>query len=43
MRSKDYAVGTDRLMGLMRRAGFASVERLDGKFYQPALVGSRKE
>jgi SAM-dependent methyltransferase len=41
MRSKYYAVGTDRLMELMRRAGFASVERLDGKFYQPVLVGSR--
>ena len=43
MRSKYYAVGTDRLMELMRRAGFASVERLDGKFYQPVLVGNREE
>jgi SAM-dependent methyltransferase len=41
MRSKYYAVGTDRLLDLMRQAGFASVERLDGKFYQPVLVGSR--
>ena len=41
MRSKYYAIGTDRLMELMRRAGFASVERLDGRFYQPVLVGSR--
>lgn len=42
MRSKYYAIGTDRLMDLMRRAGFASVERLDGKFYQPVLVGTRQ-
>ena len=24
------------------KAGFASVERLDGKFYQPVLVGTRE-
>jgi SAM-dependent methyltransferase len=42
MRSKYYAIGTDRLMELMREAGFASVERLDGPFYQPALVGNRE-
>jgi hypothetical protein len=41
MRSKYYAVGTDRLLGLMRRAGFAPVARLDGRFYQPVLVGGR--
>ncbi len=33
---------TDRLLELMRRAGFTSVERLDDKFYQPVLVGSRE-
>jgi SAM-dependent methyltransferase len=42
MRSKYYAIGTDRLLDLMRRAGFVSVERLDGRFYQPVLVGSRE-
>ena len=42
MRSKYYAIGTDRLLNLMRRAGFASVERLDAKFYQPVLVGTRE-
>ena len=42
MRTKYYAVGTGRLLELMRRAGFASVERLDGPFYQPILVGSRE-
>jgi SAM-dependent methyltransferase len=43
MRSKYYAIGTDRLMELMWRAGFGSVERLDGKFYQPVLVGSKRD
>jgi hypothetical protein len=43
MRSKYYAIGTDRLMELMRRARFASVERLDGRFYQPVLMGSRAD
>jgi SAM-dependent methyltransferase len=43
MRSKYYAVGTDRLMELMRQAGFTSVERLDGKFYQPVLIGNRED
>jgi SAM-dependent methyltransferase len=42
MRSKYYAIGTGRLLELMRRAGFASVERLDRRFYQPVLVGSRE-
>lgn len=41
MRTKYYAVGTVRLLELMRRADFASVERLDGGFYQPVLVGDR--
>jgi hypothetical protein len=41
MRSRYYAVGTDKLMQLMRQAGFVQVERLDGRFYQPVLVGRR--
>jgi SAM-dependent methyltransferase len=41
MRSQYYAVGTGELMELMRRAGFVQVERLDGRFYQPILVGRR--
>jgi hypothetical protein len=42
MRSTYYAIGTTRLLELMRQAGFVSVERLDGPFYQPVLVGSRE-
>ena len=41
MRSQYYAVGIDTLMALMRQAGFTEVERLDGRFYQPVLVGRR--
>jgi SAM-dependent methyltransferase len=42
MRSKYYAIGTDRLLSLMRDAGFSSTERIDGRFYQPVLVGNRE-
>jgi SAM-dependent methyltransferase len=41
MRIKYNAVGTDHLLDLMRKAGFTSTERLDGRFYQPVLVGDR--
>lgn len=41
LHSRYYAIGTDRLIGLMRRAGFERVERLDGVFYQPVLIGTR--
>jgi hypothetical protein len=41
MRSRYYAVGSDKLVELMGRAGFGRVERLDGRFYQPVLVGRR--
>lgn len=41
MRSTYYAVGTAKLMALMEAAGFAEVQRLDGRFYQPILVGRR--
>lgn len=41
MRSRYYAVGIDNLMELMRQAGFVQVERLDGRFYQPILLGRR--
>jgi hypothetical protein len=40
-RSKYYAVGTDTLMALMAQAGFRKVRRIDERFFQPLLVGSR--
>jgi SAM-dependent methyltransferase len=42
MRTKYNAIGTDHLLALMRRAGFTATERLDGRFYQPVLVGNRE-
>lgn len=42
LRSRCYAVGTDTLMRLMRQAGFEDVTRLDDRFYQPVLVGSKR-
>jgi len=41
MRSRYYAVSTERLGALMRRAGFENVKRLDDAFYQPILVGTK--
>lgn len=42
MRTKYNAVGTDHLMSLMREVGFISTERIDGRFYQPVLIGRRE-
>ncbi len=42
LRSRYYAVGTDRLLALMIEAGFADVGRLDDVFYQPVLVGTKR-
>jgi SAM-dependent methyltransferase len=42
MRTRYNAVGTGRLLALMREAGFTRAERLDGRFYQPVLVGDRE-
>ncbi len=41
MRSRYYAISTDRLCALMREVGLANVRRLDGVFFQPVLVGTR--
>jgi SAM-dependent methyltransferase len=41
MRSRYYAIGTDRLCALMEQAGFTSVTRLDGRFFQPVLIGDK--
>jgi SAM-dependent methyltransferase len=41
MRSRHYAVGTDRLLALLQEAGFQKVSRLDGVYYQPVLIGTR--
>jgi len=40
-RSTYYAVTIYLLMKLMRRAGFADVRRLDDRFFQPMIIGTR--
>jgi SAM-dependent methyltransferase len=42
MRTRYHAVGTSHLLSLMREVGFTSTERIDGRFYQPVLVGNRE-
>jgi hypothetical protein len=42
MRSKYYAITIPRLIELMTEAGFADVRRLDGRFFQPVVIGTRK-
>ncbi|HYE32156.1 MAG TPA: class I SAM-dependent methyltransferase [Methylomirabilota bacterium] len=43
MRSRYYAISTRRLCELMEEAGFESVRRLDGVFFQPVLIGTRRK
>jgi SAM-dependent methyltransferase len=42
MRSKYYAVSIPRLKELMIEAGFVDVRRLDGRFFQPMIIGTRR-
>ncbi|MBN1902879.1 class I SAM-dependent methyltransferase [Candidatus Sumerlaeota bacterium] len=41
MRSTYYAVSIARLMELMNEAGFCEVRRLDNRFFQPMIIGTR--
>ncbi len=40
-RTSYYSVGISRLMELMKEAGFATVKRLDGRFFQPMIIGTK--
>jgi len=42
MRATYYGIGIPRLMELMAAAGFVDVRRLDGRYFQPLIIGSRK-
>jgi SAM-dependent methyltransferase len=42
MRSKYYAISISRLLDLMQETGFVSIQRLDGVFFQPVLVGTKQ-
>ena len=39
MRSRCYAVPVVRLVELMTECGFHDVRRIDGRFFQPLIVG----
>lgn len=41
VRTRYYAIPTERLLGLLRDVGFERVHRIDGGFYQPVLIGTR--
>ena len=41
-KSTYYAVGISVLVDLMQRAGFEDVRRLDGRFFQPIIIGTKK-
>jgi hypothetical protein len=42
MRTNYYAIGIGQLLELMQQAGFQDVQRLDGDFFQPILIGRRR-
>ena len=41
MRSKYYAISTEKICDLMREVGFEDVRRIDDAFYQPVLAGTK--
>ena len=41
MRSTYYAIGIAKLIDLMTAAGFRDVRRVDGRFFQPLITGTR--
>ena len=41
LRTTYYAIGTETLMALMIQAGFQDVQRLEARFYQPVLIGTK--
>lgn len=42
MRTKYYAIEIPKLMELMSQAGFSEVRRLDERFFQPVIIGTRR-
>jgi SAM-dependent methyltransferase len=43
LRTHYYAVSIDRLIELMGEAGYSGVRRLDGRFFQPLILGTKTE
>lgn len=42
-RAQYFAIPVDRLLALLRKAGFSAVERIDGAFFEPLVVGTRAD
>lgn len=42
LRATYYAIGIPRLMELMKAAGFEDVRRVDNRFFQPVIAGTKK-
>ena len=40
-RTQYFAIPVDRLLALLRKAGFKDVGRIDGAFFEPLVVGTR--
>jgi hypothetical protein len=40
-KSSYLAIPVEQVAGLMRTVGFENVRRVDGRFFQPVLVGTR--
>ena len=41
MRAAFYALSPSRMMALFEEAGFTAIERIDGVFFQPVIVGKK--
>ena len=41
LKTSYLAIPVAQVTGLMRAVGFENVERVDGRFFQPVLVGTR--
>lgn len=40
-KARYYAVDTDTLLSLLKKAGFADAERIDGEYFQPVLLARK--
>lgn len=41
-RTTYYAISINRLIELMRKAGYVDVRRIDNRFFQPLIIGTKK-
>ena len=41
LKTSYLAIPVERMATLMRTAGFENVRRVDGRFFQPVLIGTR--